>query len=252
MSLDPNQVGNDDGGEDWLVSYADMMTLIACFFILMMAFANFDQIGFNQKAEQASKAFRVDKYKSSLFKLKYIQEEMTKYDEPKNRTKISLRDGSLIATYSSSLLFKQGEVFTSEDSLKTLDSMIDIIKETSPSARILIEGHSQDESYEDEKSWEISAKRAAYVAKRFQIHGVPKENITVVAKGDTEPLEKIKKDSDLKSLDVNRRVVVRVLEPKDKEKVKMGFGIYFRDSRETQTEDYLKPIEEQFEVEQQE
>ena len=35
-----------DESEAWLVSYADMMTLIACFFILMMAFANFDPIGF--------------------------------------------------------------------------------------------------------------------------------------------------------------------------------------------------------------
>ena len=37
-----------DEEELWLVSYADMMTLVACFFILMMAFANYEPAGFQQ------------------------------------------------------------------------------------------------------------------------------------------------------------------------------------------------------------
>lgn len=47
----------EEGGEGWLVSYADLMTLIACFFILMMAFANYDPVGFNKKAKEISKHF---------------------------------------------------------------------------------------------------------------------------------------------------------------------------------------------------
>ena len=33
----------------WLTSYADLMTLIACFFILMVAFANFEDPVFQKR-----------------------------------------------------------------------------------------------------------------------------------------------------------------------------------------------------------
>lgn len=72
---------DEGGGDDWLVSYADMMTLIACFFILMMAFANYDPAGFNKKAIELSKSFNKDKYKSSELKMKELMEEVSKHPE---------------------------------------------------------------------------------------------------------------------------------------------------------------------------
>ena len=42
MAFDP-LASPPDEGEGWLVSYADLMTLIACFFILMVSFADFSK-----------------------------------------------------------------------------------------------------------------------------------------------------------------------------------------------------------------
>ncbi len=42
----------------WLTSYADLMTLIACFFILMVAFANFEDPVFQKRAAEFGKFFR--------------------------------------------------------------------------------------------------------------------------------------------------------------------------------------------------
>lgn len=47
------------GGEGtWLTSYADLMTLVACFFILMVAFANFEEPVFQKRAAEFGKFFR--------------------------------------------------------------------------------------------------------------------------------------------------------------------------------------------------
>ena len=67
----------------WIVSYADMMTLIACFFILMMAFANYEPAGFTRKTKEIAKHFNKDKYKSSDTKLTQIQEEIAMHPELK-------------------------------------------------------------------------------------------------------------------------------------------------------------------------
>ena len=42
----------------WLTSYADLMTLIACFFILMVAFANFEDPIFQKRASEFGKFFK--------------------------------------------------------------------------------------------------------------------------------------------------------------------------------------------------
>ena len=79
-SLFEEEHGGGGGEEEvWLISYADMMTLIACFFILMMAFANYDPAGFNKKAIELSKSFNKDKYKSSEIKMKELMEELVKH-----------------------------------------------------------------------------------------------------------------------------------------------------------------------------
>lgn len=60
MGMDPKKFEQADEGEAWLTSYADMITLIACFFILMTAFANFDPIEFQEKGEQLSPVSKTD------------------------------------------------------------------------------------------------------------------------------------------------------------------------------------------------
>jgi len=240
-----------DEGEGWLVSYADMMTLIACFFILMTAFANFESVGFNDKAEKISKAFRKDKFKSSIVKRKFIQEDMTKYNEQKETSKISLADGSVVVTYSSSVLFANGERDLKGNSLDTVDSMIDIIRDNNPTARILVEGHADDIVEGKDENWSLSAERAVFLAKRFEVHGFPMENISVLAKGNSDPLKKsISFDGQRlpAAASLNRRVIIRVLIPKNKDKLKMGFGIYFKDSRGTESEDYTKSVEDGFDI----
>lgn len=236
----------EDEGEGWLVSYADMMTLIACFFILMMAFANYDPVGFNIKAEQLSKSFRIDKNKSSQIKFKEITEEIAKH-ELKDRTKISLKDGELIVTFSSSVIFEKESSQLSEEAMNTLDAMIDIIKTSGANYRILIEGHS-DDGDEPENTWRLASDRAVTVADRFSYFGFPEDKIVPISRGNVQKLTQIAPtDSKLekeRKRSLNRRVVLRLLEPKEKKKVKFGFGVYFKDATENVKEDSIDTIDE--------
>ena len=51
MMEEDDQPKEADAGT-WLTSYADLMTLVACFFILMVAFANFEEPVFQKRASE--------------------------------------------------------------------------------------------------------------------------------------------------------------------------------------------------------
>jgi chemotaxis protein MotB len=248
------QDDGDAGGEDWLVSYADMMTLVACFFILMMAFANYEEVGFSVKIEEFSKHFRKEKFKSSKQNLKFIHDEMAVH-ELKDRTKISLKDSELIIKFSSSIVFPNGKAQLTPKMKTTLDSLIEIVKITNSSYRILIEGHADDDLSESttyDSQWTISSARAASIAKRFEFFGFPKDKIVPIGRGDSQPLfahkPEVSRITDDKAK-LNRRVVIRLLEPEKKKFVKFGLGVYFKDATEETKESTNKEELEEFEVE---
>ena len=70
----------------WLTSYADLMTLVACFFILMVAFANFEDPVFQKRASEFGKYFRGSLIKDSGEKVNVTEEE---YEEQATNLKIN-------------------------------------------------------------------------------------------------------------------------------------------------------------------
>ena len=85
--------------------------------------------------------------------------------------------------------------------------------------------------------WSLSAARSAGVIARFEYYGFKSEGMVALAKGDREPVAEYKKGVDAGISPrviskLNRRVVIRVLEPIGKNPVRMGFGVLFKDATE--------------------
>lgn len=237
MSFDPLSPPPDEG-EGWLVSYADLMTLIACFFILMVSFADFSKKEeFYLKTREIAKHFNKEKFLNSESRLKYLEQEFAKHPELKTKSKISLKDSELIVIFSGSILFDEGQYLIPPESMKTLDSLIDIIKTENSEYRILVEGYADDMISKNpfKNTWTLSSARASSVAERFEYFGFIKENITAIGKGDTfklvESTDKFGNRIEANAR-INRRVIVKILEPVYKKKIKMGLGVYFEDAEE--------------------
>lgn len=233
--LDSGTDGGEGGGAGWLLSYADMMTLIACFFILMMAFANYDPTGFTKKTIEVSKHFNKDKYKNSETKMKQLQEEIAKHPELKKMTKTSIVDNRLAITFSGSALFDRGQYDLNENTRFILDALIDLIKVKDSNYRVLVEGHTDNQPLEKKSpftsNWALSGARAASVVQRFEYFGFDPLNLVAIGLADTKPIvpnEDERGEPIPENLKLNRRVIIKVLEPLDKSKlVRLGLGAYF-------------------------
>ena len=226
-----------DEQADWIVSYADLMTLLACFFMLMMAFANYDTPGAQQKAKVIAETFTKTGGTSEL-EMEKLSNEIAKHPDFQDRLKVTLRDGELIIVFSGSAVFPEGSYLLDSKTTEILDSLIEIIKMRDTEYRLLVEGHAdKNESLiaGNMNHWSLSAARAASVAARFEYFGFKSEYMAAVAKGDKEPIAEYRQQAakgvpprEISKL--NRRTVIRVLEPIGKQQGSIRVGVLFKDA----------------------
>lgn len=227
--------GGDEAG--WLVSYADLMTLVACFFILMMAFANYDPATFQRKAEVMAKYFHGENDLSDS-KMKQLMVELQSISNMDNVIKIKQNDEGLDIVLNVKSFFNLGKATLTENSEKFIDLVIDKIMSTHKNVRVLVEGHTDNipiRSRYFPSNWELSAARASTVVRRFETKGFDKNFLVAIGYGDTKPAFP-NNDKDGKPIKENqlrnRRIVLRVLHKPEKE-VPMGLGVLFKGSQES-------------------
>ncbi|WP_372654786.1 flagellar motor protein MotB [Halobacteriovorax sp.] len=222
--------GGDDAG--WLTSYADLMTLVACFFILMMAFANYDPATFQRKAEIMAKYFHGENDISDS-KMKKLMVELNSISNMQNIIKVQQNNDGLDIVMNVRTFFNLGKATLTSDSQKFVDLIIDKIITTHKDVRVLVEGHTDNipiHSRQFPSNWELSSARASTVTRRFETKGFNRKYLVAIGYADTKPAYP-NNDKDGNPIEENqlrnRRIVLRVLHRPSKE-VPMGLGVLFK------------------------
>lgn len=201
--------GHGGGGEDrWLLTYADLITLLLAYFIVMFAISQTDLEKFEKLAASMRRAFNVvdlgvlegsSQSGTGLFtdfpttNRQYLQinSELTRLAREQGlESEISVntrREGVLISV-SASLLFNAGSAQIRPESKPTLDAIADLLRELPNEVRIA--GHTDDVSPVPEwpSNWELSAARAIQVVKYLTNEGVEPQRLAAVGYGEQQPL----------------------------------------------------------------
>lgn len=249
---------DDSDGETWLTSYADLMTLIACFFILIVAFANFEDPAFQIKAQEFSQYFKRSQPKIIYTAVeKNIQKEkpisnktqseklLSSKIEQKKLSRISTIDkkGDYEIIHSASVIFPPGKIRLTNEVKQSLDVLIELIKESEESYYLVVEGHTDDTDINNIKypsNWELSAARSAIIIKKFVQSGLDPNKLVSIAYGNTRPLYPNRDksgDAISENQRLNRRAVIKLLKLKDVEKDSVGAEIFFRTKAKNSTSD---------------
>lgn len=216
--IESRRDGGDQADEEsWLMTYADMMTLLLTFFVLLYTFSDINVGKYEQMKsaisgevlkKEAEKPFEeITKELKSLIEERKLEQAVSVETDPRG-VKIEL---------ASSSLYELG----SADIKKT---MILIIKDVGISIQKLdikdflieVEGHTDDvpiKSIRYESNWELSAHRATNVVKELIKSGLPANHLKASGFADSRPLVP-NKDQNGVSIPVNqeknRRVVIYV------------------------------------------
>lgn len=184
-----------DEPEDWISTYADAITLLLAFFVILVSFSkiNLPQFETVQAGIKNELGGTVDADRpifSLMSQMMVLMDEIPEVD-PSN-TDIGYDDQGIVMEFASGNLFEPGSVeltFQAKQILRGIKSELEL----PPFDVFLIdvEGHTDDTPVASPyypSNWELSAARAARVVRFFQELGFDPTWLKASGYADTQPL----------------------------------------------------------------
>lgn len=223
----------DSHVDDWLMTYADMITLLLCFFAVFIAIAIPDNAKFEEAKKKVSEQFSgntqeylkgvhslpptaIDTPPSSDIPFKALPSIVDRFNGNEN---IEVEKGDRITTIemNSAPFFPKGSANLSEEGLKVLAELQPTLMSNEyKNYTISIEGYTDDSPIKTSQfpsNWELSTARAAAVVRSLVELGVPAERLRAVGFAETSPKVPNRDETGREIPEnqaQNRRVVIRL------------------------------------------
>ncbi|MCP9449034.1 MAG: OmpA family protein [Nitrospira sp.] len=223
--------------ERWLVSYADFITLLFAFFVVMYSVSAVNEGKFRTVSESIRAALRPvsnPEVSQMIFSVGQYRPAMKAPSLPGSKElavrrlrdlvkssqtssqfalihMLEKEDGDIIITIPDNILFKSGEAAIRQEALSFLKGLASALLELNRHVRV--EGHTDNvpiRTAQFPSNWELSATRAVMVVRVLsELYGVPSDHLAAVGYADTRPVaSNLTPDQRAK----NRRVEVIILE----------------------------------------
>ena len=234
MSRRNRRRGKSDDVEigSWMDTYADTITLVLTFFILLYSISAVD----SKKLSDLSKALQnslgggtsIEELKHiDDLKVKVGNQNLEKEDLAKKVNK-AIQDNNLqevvkvreenrgiVLQLDENILYDSGRVDLKDTSIKALDTITKLVKDMNND--VLVEGHTDNvpiHNSEYESNWELSTARAVSVVRYFvETKDVPPTRFAVKGYAEFRPLVE---NSTPENRSTNRRVDILIVDKKEK------------------------------------
>lgn len=234
--------------ERWLVSYADFITLLFAFFVVMYAISSVNEGKYRVLSDALLNAFRNSpsslapvefeariaagvgtkpikaaparhpeaepdaRVKKQTESMKKVAQDLLKVMAPlvkEGQVRVTQGLRGVTIEINAAVLFGPGEATLSGEPVKVLSAVAHVLAQV-PN-KIQVEGHTDDtpiSTLQFPSNWELSAARASSVVRILVANGVPAERLVAVGYADTRPLAPNTDDANRAR---NRRVTLLVI-----------------------------------------
>ena len=181
-----------ESDESWLGTYADSITLLMCFFVVLLSMSTIDQHKVEQMTSGISETFSRTESEQPFSSMQEKLNDIV--EEPQLKDKISITPDplGLHLRFSSHILFKLGSAELKNTMLPILDLIAKAIKDSNYEDYIIkVEGHTDNIPIKTalyQSNWELSAHRSTNVVKKLISSGIPQKRIRAIALADSHPL----------------------------------------------------------------
>ncbi len=213
-----------DNHERWLVSYADFITLLFAFFVVMYALSSVNEgkyrilsdsmvsafrniqansstqmpivvtppIALAQKQNQAARQQEIEKQKRRD-KMRNVAKEILDVMAPlieQGKVRVIETSRGVTIEINDSILFSPGQALLQPVSARAMRAIAQVLAPTD--FPITIEGHTDNvpiSTAQFPSNWELSAVRATTVLRLFSDSGVAADRLTAIGYADTRPVE---------------------------------------------------------------
>ncbi len=200
------------GNEGWLTSYADLITNLIIFFVVIIAASNIQK----SKLEAISEAITQKASPDSLSQAHQKIQEVVSQSDLKGMVEISLKDDGLELSFNSGVMFASGGAEILSQMNQPLEKVLKLLVPYADKYHFAIEGHTDEvptaKNSSFHSNWELGAKRALEVRARLEAVGIARDKMRVEAYADTRPLsaDQVLGLNHDQVLAKHRRVVIRL------------------------------------------
>jgi chemotaxis protein MotB len=243
MPKKQHEEGHGGGGmERWLLTYADLITLLLIFFIIMYSMSSINKVKFDQLVQMLSQSFggsksvvamynngvmektfypsqvRTKEQKSLYVKtVSALQKEIQSKD-----VRVTADKRGIVISLNSDFYFPSGSADLRDSATNVLSKLSTIFQALPNDIRV--EGHTDSIPIAPTSplaqrfptNWELSSQRAVNVVRVFEKTGLEKGRVCASAFADTRP---IKPNGTLEGRAFNRRVEIVILNTPTLEKI---------------------------------
>ncbi|GBD97130.1 MAG TPA: hypothetical protein ENG83_15875 [Nitrospirae bacterium] len=219
--------------ERWMVSYADFVTLLFCFFTAMFAISNVDTHKLGKFVESMRTAFNVSGSRGNAFSViegvqvfipTNVELESSMKDalgtllsESRGDVEVKSDNRGVVVSVADKYFFESGSAELKEKSRDILDKIASVLNEYPNMIRI--EGHTDNVPISNRdfpSNWELSASRAINVAKYFiSSHNIQPGRISTIGYSEYRP---VASNDTPEGRTKNRRVEIVILTDEESRK----------------------------------
>jgi chemotaxis protein MotB len=206
--------------ELWLITYADLITLLLCFFILLFASANVDQNVWDRVKASYSSKVKNKTISTPLSEIKHQLDSMLMKEVKDKNLEIENKDNAINMRFLSNSFYNSGDAKLLPEGKEIVDKIFEIInavsKEKKANFSLDVEGHTDDNpiaTKEFPSNWELSVARASNVVRYLIDRGMEPQRLKASGYADTQPVvsnRNGKGEPIPANQSVNRRVVLRI------------------------------------------
>ncbi|MEY8264605.1 MAG: OmpA family protein [Bermanella sp.] len=207
----------DADGEGWIVSYADAVTLLLAFFVMILSVSDLNQGKVEALSEGLADAMsQGDKPATPFSDIKKELDEIITGHGMGENVNVDIDPKGIRVEFSNFSLYDSGSAAIKAEALPMLNEVSKVIVSTSHASHLIeIEGHTDDvpiRSARFPSNWELSSSRASNVVKYLLAKGVPKKRLKAAGFADSRPKVALKADEKMtkQMRATNRRVVIFV------------------------------------------
>ncbi|MEQ8664232.1 MAG: OmpA family protein [Rhodospirillales bacterium] len=213
----PKPKKREEEKEDWLVTYADAITLLMAFFVMLLTFAEYDIPSFENAAAAIAEEVGGREQTTPTLQLQIDIQDIVAEMESDLVVVVTKDRKGLVIELASNAFFKPGSADINEAAVPVLEGIVKTIAAPRYDYYMIeVEGHTDDDPISTEKfpsNWELSGGRASRVVRFFEEQGFLSGRLRATGYGSTRPKVPNRNEAGEPIPDnqaLNRRVNIRV------------------------------------------
>jgi len=206
------------GEERWLVSYADFITLLFAFFVVMYSISQVSESKYRSLSETLSTAFpssaldqseaSVENNLADLTQLEQTLTEQLSGYPIEGELRLSANENWLELTLSSEMLFASGAASPNQNASDIFAELSGVLGDIENEVQIV--GHTDNvpiNNTQFENNWALSSARAVSIVNVLVLQGIDPGRLSATGYGEYRPVDD---NATAEGREKNRRVVVRI------------------------------------------